>query len=244
MQVVPYDDWTEYVMTLFTFAGHTPRRVLDCACGTGNISFQLDKLGLEVTGVDIAAGMIRVANEKVAALPASENSRLRFYEADLTSFDLDETFDSATCLYDSLNYILDAEKLQAAFEHIGRHVAPGGVFVFDMNSDYAFIADLFTQNDYNPGKNLHYDWRAEFNEETRVCSVTMNFHRIAPDGTVQVFQEMHRERAYTLDEVKRMLRETGWILEFAFDAYTLNPPHDRSERWYFVARRPGELVDS
>jgi ubiquinone/menaquinone biosynthesis C-methylase UbiE len=235
MRTVPYDDWAEYVMTLWTFAGHNPRRVLDAACGTGNVSFELAQRKLDVTGVDISHGMIEAAQQKLQQRPELQD-RVRFIEADLTNFNLGEQFDSATCLYDSLNYILNPDDLRAAFTRIAAHMERGGVWVFDMNSDYAFRADLFTQSDRSRGKDLHYDWRASFNKETRVCEVAMEFQRHTPRGT-QTFYETHRERAYELPEVKTLLDETGWNLEFAFDAYSLNPPHAQSERWYFVARK-------
>jgi SAM-dependent methyltransferase len=195
----------------------------------------LAQRNLEVVGVDLAQDMIEIAQKKLAARPSMQNC-LRFVKADLTTFDLGETFDSASCLYDSLNYILDPADLRAAFERIAAHVEQGGVWVFDMNSDYAFRADLFTQTDRSRGKDLHYDWRAKFDRNTRICEVSMEFRRHTPSG-VQTFYETHRERAYELPEVKALLEETGWDLEFAFDAYTLNPPHAQSERWYFVARK-------
>ena len=236
MQVVPYDDWAEYVMTLFSFAGHKPQRTLDCACGTGNISFELARLGQEVVGVDISAEMIRVAREKAQGRNADNP---RFYQADLADFTLVESFDSATCLYDSLNYILEPEGLQAAFSHIAQHVESGGVFVFDMNSVFALSQDLFTQSNFNPRAALHYDWRAHFDASTRICRVEMKFERATKNG-VEEFHETHRERAYELDEVKSMLQIANWNLLYAFDAYTLNPPHARSERWFFVAQKRGD----
>jgi ubiquinone/menaquinone biosynthesis C-methylase UbiE len=236
MQVVPYDDWAEYVLTLFSYAEHTPRRVLDCACGTGNISFELARRGMEVVGVDLSTRMIEVAQDKLQDWTSSDILP-RFLQGDLSDFDLGETFDSATCLYDSLNYILEPQKLQDAFVCIARHIEPGGVFVFDMNSEHALSADLFSQCNFNPRKQLHYDWRASFDPATRVCSVTMKFEKHNGNGQTEVFTEMHRERAYSLDEVKAMLAAAGLDLLYDFDAYTLNRPHNRSERWYFVARR-------
>ena len=235
MQSVPYEDWAEYVSTLWTFANHKPRRVLDAACGTGNVSFELAKRGLDVVGVDLSRGMIEAAQAKQKSLKKLA-SRTRFICDDLTTFDLGETFDSATCLYDSLNYILDPLDLEKAFRRIAAHIETDGVWVFDMNSDYAFRADLFSQCDHNPKKNLNYDWRASFDEKTRICEVKMEFRRTLK-GKTETFYETHRERAYELPEIKELLNETGWNLEWSFDAYSLNPPHAQSERWYFVARK-------
>jgi len=234
MQVVPYDEWADYIFTLFTFANHKPQRVLDCACGTGNVSFELAARGLNVVGVDLSAPMIEEARRKLIR----ENCEdvVRFVCDDLTTFDLDETFDSATCLYDSFNYILEPAALGAAFARIAAHVERGGVFVFDMNSDYSFRADLFTQANVDPRKKLHYSWHADFDESTRICSVKMRFQRKS-GSKKEVFEEVHRERAYTRSEVETLLRAAGWDLEFSFDAYTLNPPHEQSERWFFVARK-------
>lgn len=243
MVSVPYDDWADYVRLLWHFSDHEPRRVLDCACGTGNVAFalakgglELAKGGLEVVGVDLSHSMIEVAQQKaqVMQLPA------RFLQADLTNFALNERFDSATCLYDSLNYILDAGDLQRAFACIGKHIKPDGVWVFDMNSDYALRADLFTQRNRDPFKGLHYDWHADYDAASRICTVQMRFERPNGAGAKQVFHETHRERAYLIPEVEAMLQATGWNLLHTFDAYTLNRPHGQSERWFFVARREDE----
>lgn len=233
MDVVPYAMWAEYVLLLCDAVEHKPRRLLDCACGTGNVSFELSHLGLEVTGVDIAPGMIAVAQGKVT----QEAGQPVFLEADLTEFELQTTFDTATCLYDSLNYILDPEALEAAFANIAHHLEPGGIFVFDMNSVFALTTGLFTQNNHDSRKNLQYDWTAHFDTETRVTSVEMRFERSGPLGRKEKFSELHQERAYELSEVTGMLERTGWQLLRIFDAYTLNRIHDASERWFFVAQK-------
>ena len=235
MDSVPYEFWAEYVTTLFHFASHQPHKLLDCACGTGNLSFELAKQGLEVVGVDLSDLMIAEAKAKSAGVHF--DLKARFARADLADFDLTESFDSATCLYDSLNYILDADKLQSAFGQIADHLCEGGVFVFDLNAVFAFEANLFSQSNRNPRKLLHYDWKATFDHESRICTVAMQFKRILRDGSVQIFHETHRERAYEREDIEVMLEATGWDLLHTFDAYTMNRPHDRSERWFFVARK-------
>lgn len=234
MEMVPYDAWVEYVLLLLEIAQAKPHTILDCACGTGNVSFELARHGYDVTGVDLSAGMVAAAQKKLLQhdLPLF----LQFAQADLTNFNLSRSFDAATCLYDSLNYILDPVQLEKAFECIARHVVPGGVFIFDMNAPWAFEANLFTQQSRNPRKNLHYKWQADFNKETRICDVTMLFERKTAQG-VEKFSEVHRERAYSLAEVTAMLVRTGWQVMKTYDAYTLNAPHQRSERWYFLAKR-------
>ena len=233
MQIVPYDAWADYVLLLFQIAQHDPRKLLDGACGTGNLSFELARSKIDVVGVDIAPAMIEVARHKAA----HSDLPIRFMQADLTDFDLAEQFDCATCLYDSLNYILEPGKLRDAFAGFARHVQRGGVFVFDMNTPLALTADLFTQRSFDPRKALQYDWHAAYNPRTKITEVAMSFERKNADGVAQKFSETHRERAYERAEVEAMLEVTGWETIKVYDAYTINPPHEKSERWFWVVRR-------
>ena len=233
MQIVPYDAWADYVLLLFEIADHDARKLLDGACGTGNLSFELARSGIAVTGVDIAPAMIEVAQTKAANSPFD----IRFFEADLTQFDLGETFDCATCLYDSLNYILDPVALQNAFACLARHIEVGGVLVFDMNTPLALTANLFTQRSFDRRKPLQYDWRSKYDAATKITEVEMNFTRAGADGKQFKFRETHHERAYERAEVEAMLGATGWEVLKLYDAYTINPPHAKSERWFWVARR-------
>lgn len=235
MQDVPYEAWVEYVRLLFEIAQCKPNTILDCACGTGNVSFALAAYNYDVTGIDLSAGMIARAQAKLDGL--NTPLPLKFSQADLTTFQLDHIFDAATCLYDSFNYILDPEKLKAAFGRIAAHIHPGGVFVFDMNTPWAFEANLFSQQNRDPKLNLHYHWQADYDASTRICEVQMKFERKSQNGEMLRFSEVHRERAYDLEHVLEMLAHTGWKNVRPYDAYSLNAPHKRSERWYFLAER-------
>ena len=234
MNIVPYDFWAEYVMTLFNFVGHRPERLLDCACGTGNLSFELAKYGLHVTGVDLSQPMILQAKNKAK----NENLPypIEFHERDLTSFHLGRTFNAATCLYDSLNYILNDDELYKAFDRIRNHMEKDGVFVFDFNSIWAFEANLFTQSSRKGNSSFEYEWQANFDTVTRICTVQMDFKKKIDATSNLNFHEVHRERAYSIEEIKNIAVKTGWDVLHIFDAYTLNRPHQRSERWFFVAR--------
>src|ERR1700750_1776808 len=68
MQSVPYADWVAYLRRLLETRGARPRRILDLACGTGNVTELLAEAGFQMTGVDIAPGMIAEAKRKAETL--------------------------------------------------------------------------------------------------------------------------------------------------------------------------------
>ena len=60
MREVDYDGWAAYLAS-FLPAGIA---VADCACGTGEITVRLARLGFRMTGVDISPAMLEVAAAK------------------------------------------------------------------------------------------------------------------------------------------------------------------------------------
>lgn len=284
MSNVPYRMWVDYLELLFSMLGVKPRRIVDLACGTGNVTFELAKRGYEVVGVDASCAMIEVARKKCAQyqrdvefivsdlrglqsiLPPTAEREAGRHSSDLPqagagsgdvlpssparqSSDVTPRaagrrgvggegwqFDVATCLYDSLNYLVEPADLRHAFASIREHVLPGGHFIFDTNSVYALEQELFTQNNLAWANTLRYHWKSHYDRATRISEVRMQFSVRDADGVVKEFNEVHRERAYELDEIQQYLRGANWDVLHVFDAYTMNRVRDDSERWFFVAQ--------
>lgn len=235
MACVPYAMWVDYVELLFRMAGAKPSQVVDLACGTGNVTFELASRGYETTGVDSSAAMLRQAERKRKERGVSG---ARFLRQDLRNLDLPEGFDAAVCLYDSLNYILEEGGLLAAFRGVRRCLRRGGLFVCDFNSVYALEADLFSQDNLGSKEPLKHCWRSHYEPRTRLCEVEMYF-RLERNGEEPLyFREKHLERAYDLDQIEVLFGRAGLERVHTFDAYTTSRPHRRSERWFFVCRRP------
>jgi ubiquinone/menaquinone biosynthesis C-methylase UbiE len=232
MAHVPYSAWVDYVLKICKRYKHPPQRVLDCACGTGNVTFELASRGFEVVGVDYSEEMIEVARHKSTSACETPPT---FVHSDLCAMELNRKFDTVTCLYDSLNYLTSPQMLERAFVQISKHLQPGGLFIFDMNAPYAFETDMFTQSDHRPRQKLQYDWIAHYDRHSRLCQVEMTYTRRGENGELTHFKEMHCERSYSMGEIETCLRSSGLNLLETFDSYRIAPPHARSERWYFVA---------
>ncbi|MEO6906787.1 MAG: class I SAM-dependent methyltransferase [Abditibacteriaceae bacterium] len=242
MAHVPYSAWVDYVLNICKRYKHAPKQILDCACGTGNVTYELAARGFDVMGVDYSEEMIEVAQHKNKIPPRFfskstfiHSPKPTFVQSDLCEMELNRQFDTITCLYDSLNYLTAPEMLRQAFTQINKHLQPGGLFIFDMNSPYAFETDMFTQSEHRPRQKLQYDWISHYDRQTRLCQVEMTYSRRNDDGEVAHFKEKHCERSYTMDEIRSSLQWGGLHLLETFDSYRLVPPHARSERWYFVA---------
>lgn len=232
MAGVPYRTWTDYLARLWKRHGVVPQRVLDLACGTGTISRLLARRGYSVTGVDLSAGMLAVARERTV----TEHLNIPFYQQDAAELDLGaDRFEAVLCLFDSLNYILDSERVQSAFHRVFAHLAPGGAFIFDVNTEYALAEGMFNQSCTRKDEPLHYRWRSRYDPATHLCTVRMNFSYDPGTGERQPFVEVHRQRAYPKEELTAWLRQAGFAEIFVYDAYSTDPPRKRSDRLFFCA---------
>ena len=60
--------------------------------------------------------------------------RARLIEDDMKSFSLEERFDVVICVFDSLNHLLFFGDWESMFDAVHRHLADGGLFIFDVNT--------------------------------------------------------------------------------------------------------------
>lgn len=234
MSGVPYRNWVRYLERLFDRRDVTPRRILDVACGTGNVTELLAALGYRMTGVDLSAPMIEVAHQKAER----RGLAIEYLVQDASDLLIDALpYDCVISLFDSLNYITRPASLAAAFQRMYSHLRPGGLIAFDMNSAYALENRFFDQDSLGANEPIQYIWRSEFDESTRLCVVDMRFTVRSASGASEIFRETHTQYAYTEDEVRIMLADAGFRRIESFHAYTFRPVTALSDRIFYVAER-------
>jgi SAM-dependent methyltransferase len=226
MQGVPYTDWVDYVEKLLDRFDARPQVALDLACGTGRVGAEMARRGYRAFGVDLSEGMARIAVEQ---------GRLRAAVQDARALGLrGETFDLVVSLYDSLNYVLEPEGLLNCFRGVSHCLRGEGIFIFDLNTIRALALDLFTQNNLRSREPLLYSWRSRWDADARVCTVDMWF-KWRGGGPEREFAEVHRQRGYADDEVRRLLQAADLKLYAVYNAYTFDPPNALSTRVFYIA---------
>lgn len=118
-----YDAESRDLVSLIRERGAGAASLLDVACGTGKHLELLRSTFHDVAGVDLDAGLLTVARERLPDVP--------FTRADMRAFDLGRTFDVVTCLFSSVGYLRDDEELVQAIGRMAAHLTPGGVLVVD-----------------------------------------------------------------------------------------------------------------
>ncbi|NLM96704.1 MAG: class I SAM-dependent methyltransferase [Halanaerobiaceae bacterium] len=226
MKSVPYKFWYDYINEIMDYYQLKAEKVLDLACGTGNMSLLYAKNSYQVTGIDRSEEMLKIAGKKAREAGAD----ISFINADLCEFRTEEKYDLAISLFDSLNYILDIDDLKKVFSNVYQALKEDGIFIFDVNT----ITRLMSINEgttFFHGKDYTCIWEDTVDEKNKLWQVRL---KIYFEKTGEYHEEFHQERGYKIDSIKNTLQEAGFQHIDVYNAYTLTEASDDDDRVYFV----------
>lgn len=105
--------------------------ILEIGCGTGAHATELVKDGYTVTGIDNSESMLKVADERLNALPELVRGKLKFLHGDARSVRLGSPCDAVISLFHVMSYQSKNIDLKSAFRSASENLGLGGVFAFD-----------------------------------------------------------------------------------------------------------------
>lgn len=230
---VDYPRWADYIEGSFARLDRPVRSVLDLACGTGSLTRELAGRGYRVTGVDLSAEMLSLAEEKCRGL----EPRPRFLCQSMEALRLPESFNACVCCLDSVNYVLQPEKLRRAFRRVFDTLEPGGLFLFDADTPEK-LAAMDGQVFLDETEDVFCVWRGEYSAKRRICSFWMDLFQRRGETWLRG-GELHREFAYTMEELESYLTEAGFVQVRRYGELKLRAPRPGEQRVFFTARKSG-----
>ncbi|MFP4017589.1 MAG: class I SAM-dependent DNA methyltransferase [Halanaerobiales bacterium] len=234
MGAVPYNLWYDYLHEIMDFYNLSANKVLDLACGTGNMSVLFAREGYKVTGIDISGEMLEFARDKTGQL----DGEIEFVRSDLREFDIQEEYDMAFCLFDSLNYILKKEGLKSVFRNVFHSLKEDGFFIFDMNTIFRLMSIKPGTTIIN-GENYSCVWEDIIDKSNKLWKVRLKIYH---KDTAEYYEELHQETGYKIDDVKDLLKDAGFRYIDVYSAYTFSRAGEKDNRIYFVAFKDKEPV--
>ena len=230
---IGYAKWADYLESAFLKFGEKPSLVLDLGCGTGNITLELARRGYDMIGVDLSCDMLSKAWEKAR----NNDLDILLLNQDMHSFELYGTVDSVVCMLDSINYITDDEGLTRIFKGVRNYLNPGGLFIFDINSEYKLSRVLPDSTYYELDDDISWIWHNTYDTDTRLCTFDLTVFSKSRDNLYERFDETHVERAYSDEEIKAALCRAGLQFLGGFGNLTFDPPVNDEQRIFYIARK-------
>ena len=225
------------ILLLAQQSGWAGRRVMDMACGTGTAAIWLAREGFRVSGVDISSEMLIRARGNAQA---AHCSTVTWRQGDIREPDTSAgALDLVTWLR-GLNHIQSLRDLERVFANTAAALAPGKLFVFDLDSVQGLVTRWGTGVHllYNDGSDLTITVQSTFSYETLVATLRYIIFYDVGEGW-QRAEEVHLLRGYPLQAVNALLERAGFDVLDTLDA-SLEPcdtGQDSGERVLFVARK-------
>ncbi|MBE6872623.1 MAG: class I SAM-dependent methyltransferase [Ruminococcus albus] len=211
--------------------------VVELGCGTGRLCRELEKLGFDVIGVDISAEMLEEAERAKAA-----DSEITYVLQDMTELDLWGAADIIVCVLDGMNHLPYTEAFRRAVKRAAMFICDGGLFIFDVNTEYKHRKVLGDNSFVYELDGLFCSWRNQCRADGRVDMV-LDFFAEGEDGRYTRESEYISEILLPRDLILQTVDEFGFEIVEVCDGLTEEPPCDTTQRELYVCRRKARGAD-
>ncbi len=245
MDETPYEEWCHRIDELIQHYGVSkPTRdakelldseknlVVDLGCGTGTLTELLYNKGYDMIGVDYSESMLGIAMEK----RQESGAEILYLCQDMRDLELYSTVGTIVSVCDSVNYILEEEELLAVFKLVNNYLYPGGIFIFDFNTDYKYREVIGDTTIAENRDNCSFIWENYYDEEECINQYDVTVFVQEEGDYFRRFTETHLQKGYTASQIQVLLEKAGLKLMEMQDADTNQMVTEKSERILVVAK--------
>lgn len=232
MDHISYEDWAVYIKKLLKQANIESGIILELGCGTGKMTRLMAAQGYDMIGIDTSEEMLSIARE----LGDGEKDKILYLCQDMREFELYGTVSAVICVCDSMNYMLTEEDLIKVFRLVNNYLDPGGLFIFDYDTQYAYeevMGDTTVAMNREEGS---FIWENTFYQDEMINEVNLTLFLPQENSLYQKHEETHIRKAFSVTQIRRMLMEAGMEWVVAYDELTEDAPRAESERIYIIAK--------
>lgn len=197
---IDYEKYSKVIKYELKKLNISPRSILELGIGSGNMTKYFYNLSVNYTGVDLSEDMLELCSGKFPNISLSKQ--------DLSNLEIDENFDFIFSTLDTINYILDSEKLQSLFFRI-KEIC-NEVFIFDVNTPYKLIDIMGNNHFVYEYEDIFYTWVNQYYEKDNLVDFYIDFFVKNEDNFYRRIRETQTEKIYSLDTLRFMLYNSGF----------------------------------
>jgi ubiquinone/menaquinone biosynthesis C-methylase UbiE len=199
-----YKEESANISALIESVNPGAKTILDIACGTGEHDKFL-KNKYDVQGIDLDEIFIGIARNK--------NPQCVYHHCDMSDFKLANRFDAIICLFSSIGYLKNINKISQSIACFKRHLNPGGVIL---------VEPWFEPEVYLPDT-AHMTTVDK--EDVKICRScvsrktgnlsSMNMHYLITSSKgVEYFEELHELGLFTPKEMISAFELAGCQVDY------------------------------
>lgn len=230
MADVDYVMWADFIDEIIQTHHPDPVEILEMACGTGAISLSLAELECyQLTATDRSEAMVKIARQKAIA----QNADIQLQTLDFLDIQINKKFDVIFSVFDSVNYLHSEKEILKMLQESWRILNNGGLLIFDFSTPQNSLEAVdYLNNEEGSAGNYRYFRESKYDPKEFFHYNTFEIEEMAEDGktVVRRFQEIHKQRIYSLKEILSIVEQTSYHLIAAYEDFDLIKADDNSTR--------------
>ena len=214
--------------------------VLELGCGIGRVLLPIARDGIACTGLDSSDAMLEELTRK------SPPDNLRLVPGAMEDFDLgSDRFSLIYSAFRSLQHLLTVEDQLSCLQAVRRHLAPGGLFAFDVFAPKLERIAIFDEKEFEEAR-----WRDGEDEIVRwtsvrrdpaaqIMDVTFRYEKHRPGSQPESHSVSTRMRYFFRYEIEHLLFRAGFSFVEVFGGFDRRPFDYFSGETVVIAKADG-----
>lgn len=227
-----YVAYAGYIKKAFTkYGGPRGGPIADLGCGAGAMCVELAKQGYDAIGIDNSPHMLARARD--AAISGGYPDML-FLEQDITSFELIGKAGAFISTIDSVNYITDKRGFRRVFRLAASYLPPGGLFIFDINTEHKLKNTMGGNIFYNIGEDFCCLWESRFGAGKKISVSELTLFTRSDGDRWRRYDETHRQRAYSAADIEAALDGSGFTIIGTYGFLSFRKPAPDADKISYI----------
>lgn len=222
MKSVNYRNWAIYIVDILDEWDSQYKSCLEIGAGTGKLSKFLQTKFTNYYMLDLSSEMLK-------KIKPSYGFRIC---ADMNYLPLKNAFNAIVSSFDTINYILDKEKLFQFFKNINSLLNKGSIFTFDVSLEANSIKNIDSLNRSGKFKGYKFKQISQFDKNSKFHINTFEIE----DKKGNKFLEKHIQRVYDFYDYFNIIESAGLRIEACLDEFSFEDASPDSERAQFVIK--------
>lgn len=191
-------------------------RILELGAGSGRVTIPLARDGNEVVGVDQMRPMLDRLRLRTKKLAPSVAARIHTTLGDLCTFSVPGAFPLAIAAFNVLEHLYTRVELDACLRRVAAHLAPGGVFAFDVQMpDLEWLTRDPTKRwaktrftDPSTGRAMLYSTNHDYDPVSQICVIRLYYEPADGRGPTKIVKLTQRK--YFPAELEALVAAAGF----------------------------------